>query len=246
MIILQKIALKLKNLILKINMLNSVKVLLLLLIFSLGTITIPHVHSLWLINKANNVVFKMTSLHNIDGGSGTGFIVKDPKGRKFLVTNYHVCQGLNNGTPFLLATATVRPHTSHRVRILAASIEDDVCITTPVEREETPLILSDYFYIGQNVHLMGHPLGDIFRKSSGEIVGVKDITVMQYFLGIPIPVSYSAVQISNFARGGNSGSPVLNDWGNVVGILFAGDQRSEHIAFFIPACNILKVLESVK
>jgi serine protease Do len=225
---------------------TAIKLLSLITILSIGTISIPHIHDLLLINKASNVVFKITKVGHLDGSSGTGFSIEDSKGRKFTVTNYHVCVGLTNESGELVATASARPNTSHTVRILIASILDDVCILTPIERGEAPLKLSSGWYIGQRAHLMGHPLGDLFRKSSGEIVGSKLITVYQYIGIFSVPVNYEAIQITNFARGGNSGSPVLNDLGNVLGILFAGDSRSEHISYIIPADRINRVLQKVK
>lgn len=224
----------------------TLKAILLIVLLAVGGLALPQLHDLYLLRAGERSVYKITAVGRPNGGSGTGFLIKDQKSRRFMVTNYHVCAGLANENGDLAAVSDYKPNTTYKVSILKMSMTDDVCITTPTDSKETPLTLSNIWYSGQRVHLMGHPLGDIFRKSDGEIIGKRNIVVVQMLGFFPLPVLYEAIGITCFAKPGNSGSPVLNDLGNVVGILFAGDTRSEHMSFIIPSRRINALLDKIK
>ena len=55
--------------------------------------------------------------------------------------------------------------------------------------------------------------------------------------------SHYASQLTAYSRGGSSGSPVVNFWGNLVSVLFAGNRQDPHESFSVPLSSIKDFLK---
>jgi S1-C subfamily serine protease len=65
------------------------------------------------------------------------------------------------------------------------------------------------------------------------------------FYGAPYACieKFDTNHITAISYGGNSGSPVVNFWGNVVGVLFAGNSRAITESFTVPLKNIKEFID---
>lgn len=154
----------------------------------------------------------------------TGFYLKI-YGKNFIVTNRHVCEinGKKEGDALIFGNAVET--------IIKIDTQHDLCLVTSHRTdglelaEETPARLED-------IYLIGFPrgIGKVIRK--GHII--EEATIDAHWLKLVVP----AYHISTIAYGGNSGSPVVNKYGEVIGVLFAGSPRYITEGFMVPLPNL--------
>ena len=89
--------------------------------------------------------------------------------------------------------------------------------------------------VGEQVAAIGHPLGLIFSVTKGIISALRDQGTGQFVLGFD--------QTDAPINQGNSGGPLFNMWGSVVGINSMIVEHSDGLAFVLPAAYIKKALQ---
>lgn len=177
-------------------------------------------------------------------GGGTGFGIKAPSGREYIMTNAHVCSAFKDEDPTVLL-----PNGSMvKRKILSISDTTDLCLIEGVTGLGA-LELGKSVYIGETIMIVGHPLlmplavteGDIIDTRIQEIgLGIIGIDVQESechqpknkivnqefgFFGV-LPVCMEEImsyQTTAVSLPGSSGSPVVNTLGQVIGVNFAGD-----------------------
>ena len=100
-------------------------------------------------------------------------------------------------------------------KILYVSKINDLCLAEPTGKK--PLTIANgETYPGDKVYMMGYPMGTGPVFEEGKILSKYDI-IMVGFLNF-----FIVDQINIYTFPGNSGSAVLNQYGEVVGLIFAG------------------------
>ena len=89
--------------------------------------------------------------------------------------------------------------------------------------------------VGTPVWVAGYPLGDQLTVTSGKVLG--EVPGNQLGLGAPV------LEISNPIQHGNSGSPLLDSSGEVVGVVFALDTVTKH-GLAMPVSSLRSLLQT--
>jgi S1-C subfamily serine protease len=208
-----------------------------------AVIALPPLHSKLFRSFIGSSVFIVKDV-NEQKGSGSGFIVKNSKGKRLFVTNNHVCEGVEekNG---ILAQSDILSSDKFILKVLLKDPAVDICIAEPPSYGRG-LSISLNLEKGDTVHVLGHPIGFPLHKTSGEAIAPLKLRMMkgQFPFSLEI-VEYDAWQISAATSPGNSGSPVLDNLGRVVGILFAGSNVNSYTSFIIPAEKLHAIIEGM-
>jgi len=170
-----------------------------------------------------------------DSNIGTGFIV-DANG--WIVTNQHVVSD---------TTATYKVVTSdgksYEVTEIVRDDADDIAILRIEATDLTVLPFgdSDNLVAGQEVIAIGTPLGQYSGSVTKGIVSGLDrtVTASSSWFGATEKTYEGVIQTDAAVNPGNSGGPLLDSQGKVVGVNFATTSGAESISFALPI-NIVK------
>lgn len=196
-------------------------------------------------------------------GGGTGFHVKGKSGQTYILTNAHICEMSDKGQP-LQVTLEGSDKPIER-KVIFVSKEHDMCLMEPVPGVDG-LTLAKNVDIGEEITIVGHPNLRPLILSKGELVDKDATTRIAKFIVIseelakqcdgeiidvmtffgPIPVCFSidkAYQVAAISYPGNSGSPVVNKYGNVIGLLYAGRGDVVNDAYLVKLEFIKELLE---
>jgi tetratricopeptide (TPR) repeat protein len=163
-------------------------------------------------------------------GQGSGFFV-DNKGH--IVTNNHVLEGAYRAT---VKTSSGKEYSVEG--IVAKNIEADIVklVVNISDANITFLNLNTKVPSeGEDIIVIGNPLGLESTVSTGIVSAVRDIPVFGKILQITAPVSP-----------GSSGSPVIDSKGEVIGIATFIATKGQNLNFAIPSDKIIALKEIVK
>ncbi len=165
-------------------------------------------------------------------GSGSGFII-DASG--FILTNHHVVEGADR------VTVTLNDGRSLRATIVGIDPAIDVALLQVAAGGPLPVAPlgdSSSIKVGEWVCAIGNPLGYVHSVTVGVVS----------FLGRKLfDQSLDAfIQTDAAISFGNSGGPLINAAGQVVGMTTAVSSQATSIGFAIPINQILSVLPQLR
>jgi serine protease Do len=165
-------------------------------------------------------------------GAGSGFII-DRGG--FILTNNHVIDAAER------ITVTLADGRSFRAEIVGTDPAIDVAllrIDGARDLPEAPLGDSDELRVGEWVCAIGNPLGYVHSLT----VGVVSFVGRKLF----DPGLDDYIQTDAAINFGNSGGPLINSRGQVIGINSAISSRASSIGFAVPINQAVAILPQLK
>ena len=160
---------------------------------------------------------------------GTGFHM-EYHGKVFLVTNNHVCAPSKEGM-------TLKTKDQPKLEIIKISDDHDLCLIRS-NRTKGLQLASLPAQVLDRVILVGHPRGLPLTVREGHVMEISNEVFP--WMGSH-QLSYA--QLSTTTYGGSSGSPVVNEHGKVVGVLFAGYRNYNTEGMMVPWLDLLMFLD---
>lgn len=147
--------------------------------------------------------------------SGSGFIITDDG---YIVTNYHVIsEGLSSSGANV--EVTLNDGSTYAAEVVGGDEDYDLAVLKidPGENTLTPVTFgsSADLQVGDEVLAIGNPLGELTFSMSEGIVSCVDREINVE--GTP----FDMIQITAAVNSGNSGGPLFNNHGEVIGIVSA-------------------------
>ena len=172
--------------------------------------------------------------------SGSGFIISE---NGYIVTNYHVVQGAT------ILTVITHNGKEYEANIVGYDSANDMAVLK-IEANHLPYVKlgsSDDLIVGDQVVAIGNPLGELTNTLTVGYVSAVDRDVSAG--GAMMNMIQTDVAINS----GNSGGPLFNMKGEVVGITtakYSGTSNSgatiEGISFAIPIDDVIRKITDLK
>ncbi len=163
--------------------------------------------------------------------AGTGFIID---GKGYLITNAHIVRNARN--IFVINSNEEQ----FRATLVYSDVSKDIAVLKITDEDFKPLVALPYGIrksstdVAEPIYTMGFPRNDIVYSEG--------------YLSSPTGHNGDTLscQLGIAANPGNSGGPVFNHDGEVIGILSTKETESEGVAFAIKSKYIYNVVEELK
>lgn len=172
--------------------------------------------------------------------SGSGFIVTSDG---YIVTNYHVIEDAYKGGYDI--TVMLFNGDSYSASIVGFEKDNDIAVLKIDAQDLDPVAIgdSDAMSVGDKVYAVGNPLGELsYTMTSGMVSALdRDISTTDSQTGVVTTINM--FQIDAAVNSGNSGGPVYNSRGEVIGVVTAkySDTGVEGLGFAIPINDAVSI-----
>ncbi len=169
--------------------------------------------------------------------SGSGFIITQDG---YIVTNHHVVSGASS------VTVTLHDGREYPATVVGSDSDYDVAVLKINATDLQPVTLgnSSNVNVGDSVLAIGNPLGELTFSMSQGIVSCCDRAINVD--GTP----FNMIQVDASINPGNSGGPLMNLYGEVVGIVSAkystySSTTVEGLGFAIPIDDVKSIITDI-
>lgn len=175
--------------------------------------------------------------------SGSGFVISSNDTTSYILTNYHVIGGVSDITVFFADGK------SYDATLVGGEEENDIAVLKIGQGNLQPVVLgdSDAINVGEPVYAIGNPLGELTFTFTGGYVSSKDRSVT-----MSDGTVINMIQTDTAINSGNSGGPLFDKYGQVVGIVSAKLSSSsateasvEGLGFAIPMNDVKDMVTSI-
>ncbi|MDJ0721434.1 MAG: trypsin-like peptidase domain-containing protein [Desulfobacterales bacterium] len=172
------------------------------------------------------------------GGLGSGFIVHADG---YLITNFHVIEGQKHltVTQFVQSGAELKRVIHQNIRIVALDAFHDLAVLQIEDAQAAPfptvVLGPETSVYGENVFVIGNPAGLERTVTEGILSHTGRLFEGKLFL-----------QIDASVNPGNSGGPLFNGRGQVIGVVNMGSRIMQGLNFAIPVRHVTFLLDHIE
>lgn len=171
--------------------------------------------------------------------SGSGFIISEDG---YIMTNYHVVEDAYEGGYDV--TVMLHDGTSYTATIVGFDSDNDIAVLKIDATGLSAVTLgnSDSIAVGETVYAIGNPLGELDYTMTSGIVSATDRVITT-----DESTSINMFQIDAAVNSGNSGGPLYNSAGQVIGVVTAKYSSTgvEGLGFAIPINDAVSVANDI-
>lgn len=186
----------------------------------------------------NNVesVVSIEVRSNYSKGFGTGFIISE---EGYIVTNYHVVENARE------CYVTLYDDSVYTAEIVGYEETNDIAVIKIKPQGTIHSLVygnSSALSVGDNVYVIGNPLGDLtFTLTNGVV------SALNRLIETDDGISINMFQTNAAINSGNSGGPVFDEHGYVVGIASAKYAAAsiEGLCFCIPIDDVRSMIDEI-
>lgn len=209
-------------------------------------LTLEEVYASW-VNSTVGISTEIVTTNwfgqQVSGGAaaGSGFVISSDG---YIVTNYHVIEGAHT------IKVTFYDGSEYEATLVGGEESNDVAVLKIDAQGLTPVIIgdSDGLHVGQTVTAIGNPLGELTFSQSAGIISAMDRTVT-----LDGGIKINMLQTDCTINSGNSGGPLFNLYGEVIGITSAkysnngsySEATIEGIGFAIPMNDVSGIIKDL-
>ena len=169
--------------------------------------------------------------------SGSGFVLTQDG---YILTNYHVVENADS------IKVTTYSGDTYDAAYIGGDQDYDIAVIKVDVTGLSPVTIgdSDKVNVGDNVIAIGNPLGELtFSLSSGSVSSANRAITVD---GTP----FNMIQVDCAINPGNSGGPLLNSYGEVIGIVSAkystySNTTVEGLGFAIPINDVYAMVQDI-
>ena len=172
-----------------------------------------------------------------NASAGSGFIITQDG---CIVTNYHVIDGAST------VKVTLYNGKEYDAKIVGGDEDYDVAVLKIDASDLQEVVFGDSskLQVGEDIAAIGNPLGELTFSMSEGIVSSVDRAINVD--GTP----FNMIQVTAAVNPGNSGGPLFNAYGEVVGIVSAkyssyASGSVEGLGFAIPINDVIAMVEDI-
>lgn len=157
-----------------------------------------------------------------------------------VITNYHVVQDTN------ALSVTFSTGKGYAAEVIGTDAYADLAVLTieaPLDEfHPLPVVRSDTLRVGDFVIAIGNPYGLVGSMTTGIVSALGRTITAESAGGFLIA---NIIQTSAPINPGNSGGPLLNGYGEVIGVTTAIIEDSQGLGFAIPSNTILREIQAM-
>ena len=172
--------------------------------------------------------------------TGSGFIVSS---EGYVVTNEHVVTEVSEGADYDIIVVVPGYDIPIDATLVGTDVQTDIAVLKLDEQgEEFPYVTlgdSDMLQVGELVVAIGNPLGRLQGTVTVGVVSALDRQINNN--GYTLDLLQTDASINS----GNSGGPLINSFGEVIGVTNAKISTGEGLGFAIPISDVEDEIQSI-
>ena len=176
--------------------------------------------------------------------SGSGFIISEDG---YILTNHHVIEDAVSGGYDV--QVLMQDGTSYIATVVGYESDNDVAVLKIDATGLSAAVIgdSDEMLVGEKVYAVGNPLGELEYTMTDGIVSAKDREISSQDSKTGQTKTINMFQISAAINSGNSGGPVYNSRGEVIGISTAkySETGVDGLGFAIPINDAVRIAKDL-